>query len=52
MSADKDRRQADSVDKLEKENKSLRDRLDKALAEIERLRKELEEALRSLTTPS
>jgi len=48
MSADKDRRPPDAIEKLEKENKSLRDRLDKALAEIERLRKELEEALRSL----
>jgi len=48
MSAHKDGRQTDPVEKLEKENKSLRERLDRALAEIERLRKELEEALRSL----
>ncbi len=36
------------VEALEKENSSLRWRLDRALAEIERLKKELEEALRSL----
>jgi transposase len=48
MSAHKDSRQPEVVEKLEKEVKSLRDQLAKALAEIERLRKELEEALRSL----
>jgi transposase len=48
MSAHKDSRQPDEVEKLEKENESLRERLDKALAEIERLRKELEEAWRAL----
>src|SRR5881396_2800608 len=48
MSAHKDRRQPDRIEKLEKENESLRDQLDKVLAENERLRKELEEALRSL----
>ena len=44
----KNNRQPAQVEKLEKENRSLRDQLDKALAEIERLRKELEEALRAL----
>ena len=44
----KDSRQPEVAEKLEKEVKSLRDQLAKALAEIERLRKELEEALRSL----
>jgi len=48
MSGSKDSRQPSSTEKLEKENKSLREQLEKALAEIERLRKELEEALRSL----
>ena len=48
MSVPKDNRQPAQVEKLEKENRSLRDQLDKALAEIERLRKELEEALRAL----
>src|SRR5437867_4905233 len=48
MSADKDSRQPDRIEKLEKENESLRDQLDKVLAENERLRKELEEALHSL----
>lgn len=36
------------IEKLEKENHALRERLEKALAEIDRLRKELEEALRRL----
>ena len=48
MSAPNDDRQTERIEKVEKENRSLQDRLDKALAEIERLRKELEEALRSL----
>ena len=48
MSAHKDDRHPDRIEKFEKENKSLREQLAKALAEIERLRKELEEALRSL----
>jgi transposase len=48
MSAPKDDRQPERIEKLEKEIESLQDRLDKALVENERLRKELEEALRSL----
>jgi len=48
MSASKDNRQPDQVAKLEKDVKSLRDQLQRALAENERLRKQLEEALRSL----
>jgi transposase len=48
MSAPKDNLQTDQVEKLEKEVKSLRDQLQRALAENERLCKELEEALRSL----
>src|SRR5437016_2366081 len=41
-------RQAEIIEKLTKENESLRQRLDKAEKENERLRKLLEEALRSL----
>jgi len=48
MSAHKDTRQPEVAEKLEKEIRSLRDQLAKALAENERLRKELEDALRSL----
>lgn len=48
MRPPRDTSQPDRLERLEKENKSLREKLDKALAEIERLRKELEEALRSL----
>ena len=48
MSAPKDDLQPEEVKELKQKVKSLRDQLDKALAEIERLRKDLEEALRSL----
>src|SRR5712692_8300461 len=41
-------RQAEIIDKLTKENESLRQRLEKAEKENDRLRKLLEEALRSL----
>src|SRR5207244_6468467 len=41
-------RQAEIIEKLAKENESLRQRLEKAEKENERLRKLLEEALRSL----
>src|SRR6266567_3292156 len=41
-------RQAEIIEKLAKENESLRQRLEKAEKENERLRKALEEALRSL----
>src|SRR5207245_9263274 len=41
-------RQAEIIEKLTKENESLRQRLEKAEKENERLRKLLEEALRSL----
>jgi predicted RNase H-like nuclease (RuvC/YqgF family) len=47
MSVPKDDRQAEKVHKLEKEVETLRDQLDKALAEVERLRKELEETLQN-----
>lgn len=48
MNAPKDEGQPEQIHELEKENRSLRDKLDKAVTEIERLRKELEDALRAL----
>ena len=47
MRPPRDSKPPDRLRELEKENKSLRERLEKALAEIERLRKELAESLRA-----
>jgi transposase len=48
MSAPDDTSRSERVDELKKQVESLRDRLEKVLAENERLRKELDEALRAL----
>lgn len=48
MSASRDNGPPESVEELQKEIRSLREQLQKALAENQRLRQQLEEALRSL----